>query len=350
MISPKNFVGRQSVLRHGKYRHPTMSWTTGVLLALAVSLMAHNYSLQQQSTQLRIDLATSKKLEGLPKACASLRMPSGLNHDVISSEHCIFTMDDYLTENDILSMISLGNSMHRKRMGLQWPTAAFASEFLSDPDKTNAPQIVLDVERKIAMLTGISPHPGETPLMFMTQKPGALGAMFLRNIHHDHHGGRDKLESASRDRTVTVLVYLSDAEDDDGGHTIFPTIPSQHQDAIHGVASKMARIFSQGFTRGERSMSPYNEDGSGPSDNSKPGGDWNHDAYVTIENECKLALSKRNNVMVVKPKKGMALVFPSVLLNDKTIPNPLTWHATCHATKGPPRRALQKYKADLTRN
>jgi hypothetical protein len=142
---------------------------------------------------------------------------------------------------------------------------------------------------------------------------------------------------------LTVLIYVSkDAKDSHGGHTIFPTIPSPH--ASVNVAQQMTDVFTEGYAKGERSMSPYSLDGSGPADNSKKGGNWNHSAFLLMENECRLALTQQNNVLAVRPKKGMAVVFPSVLLDGSKFPDPLMWHAACHPIKGRVRKTVQKFK------
>jgi len=329
----KSLLAKEQVIARGHAPEKGEATSPARAISLAKERLAATKA--AAATKLAATIIADPK----PKSarCTMIQLPDSLNHTLLSADHCIFTIDDYLTEEDIAALISLGEKLHRQHHGPQWASKVmFASEFLSDQYKTNALPIVLKLEQKIAALTQNKPHYGETPLMYSTMRPGALGRLFLRNIHHDHN--------LAPERTVTVLIYLSDANDKDGGHTIFPTIPSQNPNSNADIAAKLEKVFSKGYAQGERSMSPYSPDGGGPSDDSKPGGNWNPGAFHLIEKECMLSLTKQNNVMAVTPKKGMALVFPSVQLDGKT-PDPLTWHAGCHATRGNLRRAVQKFKA-----
>jgi len=248
----------------------------------------------------------------------------------------MYTIENFLDEKEVDDIVAVGDLLAGPGVGQM-----FSHTFMSDQYKRNAAPAVIKLERKIALLSQMEPHSQETPLQYTITRPGEFGNNFLRNVHHDHNQAGT---TPQNQRAMAVVIYLSDAKYGEGGHTIFPGIPSESQGSNPNIASRMRTVLEMGYAKGERSMSPYKPDGSGPSDNSKPGGNWAPEAFKLMEKECVLALHGKNNVLAVTPKKGMALVFPSVMLDDREVPNTVTWHGVCHPAKGGLRRAINKFK------
>ena len=101
--------------------------------------------------------------------------------------------------------------------------------------------------------------------MFTRMIPGQpagqlFGDQAVRNLHHDKNGREN--------RVVTVLVYLTSAADNDGGHTLFPSLPAvpcpRMRADVGGctdVAGSFARKLAQLFHNGSRVVDPLQRGG-----------------------------------------------------------------------------------------
>lgn len=82
-----------------------------------------------------------------------------------------------------------------------------------------AAELLALVDERIGRLVGIPPHAAEEPFMLSRQQPEVPTKDAFENLHHD------KINEDKERRAATVLVYLSDSDDAEGGHTIFPALP-----------------------------------------------------------------------------------------------------------------------------
>ena len=176
--------------------------------------------------------------------------------------------------------------------------------------------------------------------MFTRMIPGrTAGTLFdsqaVRNLHHDKNGREN--------RVVTVLVYLSSAAENDGGHTLFPCLAAAPCPLIRedlggctDVAGLFERELTQLFQNGSRVVNPLTErDGLS---------DAQLEAQTALLEEasyqCRMA--QNSQTLSVRPTKGTAIVFWNVESDGR--PNLRTWHAGCQAMSGATRTAIQKFK------
>eukprot|EP01043_Picozoa_sp_COSAG02_P049754 COSAG02_NODE_5030_length_4715_cov_3.115035_5_plen_287_part_00 len=183
--------------------------------------------------------------------------------------------------------------------GDMWRTQHAYSTVFYGPTDYDDGNTLRNIEERIDRLTMIGPHKDEANIMFTRQLPGAmpgtdLDNQALRNVHHD----RNQREN----RAATVIVYLSTAGEDDGGHTLFPCLPRQvaggdppsasAQQLADGLAATLRGLYENG-TRIIKAEGPH------------PGGS----SFDTI-NECnrQCAMVSHSQVLSIRPKRGMAVV------------------------------------------
>eukprot|EP00960_Hanusia_phi_P065839 766228-Hanusia_phi.AAC.2 len=241
--------------------------------------------------------------------------------EVIDWDSRIFKIEDFLSSPEVDEMIGLGQAELNAQHGNAWQHLPYGAVFFRYQKDRMARRLV-EIEDRIARVTMIQPHPDELPLMFTRQIPGAtVGNVIpnqkLRNVHHD--------KNHRENRVVTVLIYLSDARDGDGGHTIFPCLASQNLN-ISGLSyfSKFKRLFQNG----SRQL-----DGEARTDDEVK-------LLKACNQECLRA--DRAEVLNFQPRKGTAIIFWNV--HPDGHPNLRVWHAACQALQGEHRYALQKFK------
>ena len=181
---------------------------------------------------------------------------------------------------------------------------------------------------------------------------GTRGQPFT-NVHHD----RNKNEW----RVATVIAYLSNSSDADGGHTLFPTLRSRvrpvrlavgithlagHSPSAEPLASSaidehtpavwhLSESLAAAYSHGVRSVGCER-----CSDSSQP---QLRAAVRYCEDECARARDGSSNSLAVRPQAGSAVVFWSVRADGE--PDATMFHTGCYARTGPHRLILQKFKS-----
>jgi len=184
------------------------------------------------------------------------------------------------------------------------------------------------VEERIAILTGMPAHEGEETILFTDIKPVGRHGPWFGNVHHD----KNKQER----REATVLVYLSSQTDEEGGHTLFPSLPRDGASALQ--SGTWADAMRTAYDRGDRAIG-CRDKSVGCNDE---GGVVPH-----AEAECERALTGSQHSVAVRPTLGTALVFWSVLPDGS--PDRTIWHTGClPRASGNGRWAMQKFKSATT--
>lgn len=288
-------------------------------------------------------------LSGLP-ACAA---ESGARSSFVSAEWnskgewldegSVLMIRDFVSKREARSLKATAEKLFAVDNGPRWREAVYNTAFLQGPHARELlTDEVMELERRIENITGISMHRDEALMMFTRHQPGAMPpGHFVRNVHHD--------KNTAERRTVTALVYLTSAKSDaEGGHTLFPTLPRlpEADQAVGGTEDDdpipyLKDALAGAFRAGRRVL-----------DNGELLGQhgevWDDKALRLVQQECALALKGRSHVQAVRPRRGTALVFWHV--RPDGTPNPLAWHAACHAAKGAPRFTAQKFKEPLMGN
>lgn len=253
---------------------------------------------------------------------------------VVSRDPLVYAVDNFLSNTEVDAMIELGKQhMHAKWHSKgQWDKIlAYEGVFMPNIESMMTEE-QLDVEERIARLTGIPRRPSENGMMFSFANPGTHP--ILRNVHHD--------KNADEKRTATVLIYLSTTPGHEhGGHTIFPTVPGTTSEKSKKFTSILSRIFSQAFSSGMKILEVVQKT-QDTSDNND-GKMWNPRVFKAVSQDCERAKQEDSRSLTVLPQAGTAVVFFSE--NDDETPDPRTWHAACFPSSGPQRFALQKFKS-----
>jgi hypothetical protein len=270
----------------------------------------------------------------------------------------VFLAPDFVSPSEVSILRNLGKHIRnvqpltaQNRGNLT--EAFFLDEYL--PLQSSVPSFTAELESRITNITGIPYHRDETSLLFTSQKPLLNPPSSVAYLHHDKNG-RER-------RTVTMLLYLTTTKkDEDGGHTIFPSLPRALADPMTSVSSlaekttehdssvgqklpkgwrtpsneiaNIAKRLTRGFKKGHYSMT----DGS----YGNPRDIWDRTAFKMVQKECNLARSGRNHALAVKPKAGDAVFFWSSYPDGRS--NPLMFHTACVAVSGGSREAIQKFK------
>ena len=217
-----------------------------------------------------------------------------------------------------------------------------------------AAELLARVDERIGRLGGIPPHAAEEPFMLSRQQPEVPTKDAFENLHHD------KINEDKERRAATVLVYLSDSDDAEGGHTIFPALPPAADgptgEAANRTLAEVERSLSEAFARGARALGCQACAQRGTPPPSAQAAAALEAAREHAAAECARARRGAATALAVRPKKGRALVFWSVVGGGGegaggrglgAAPDARMWHAGCLARGGAGRVALQKFKQPL---
>mmetsp|Transcript_5132 Transcript_5132/g.12134 ORF Transcript_5132/g.12134 Transcript_5132/m.12134 type:complete len:316 (+) Transcript_5132:91-1038(+) len=288
---------------------------------------------------VRVFVAGACALSGLrtgraeASAGASLLDPAWEAKGTWLGKNSVLLIRNFISKREALSLKSTAEKLFATQYGANWTDATYNLGFLKGGHVVKlVTQDVWALENRIANLTGIPMNGPESRLQFTRQRPGAMPpGEFVRNVHHDKNNRKR--------RSVTVIVYLTSARSNaDGGHTLFPTLPrpargegaaaDEEDDPVPHFRDTLEAAFRQGY----RSIA----------DVSNPNGVQDARTFGMAQRECALALEGRNRALAVRPRRGNALVLWHVRPDGS--PNPLAWHAGCHARGGAGRFAAQKFK------
>jgi hypothetical protein len=245
---------------------------------------------------------------------------------VVDWDARVFMVPHFLSDTEADTLIELGHDALTEQYAEEWKSRHAYSTIFFSREQYRRNEILRQFEERVARLTMVKGHNDEAPAMFTRQIPGTSAGSYipnqvLRNVHHD--------KNMRENRVVTVLVYLSTANDGDGGHTLFPCLPARDAKAkARRVARDFARDFSRLFDNGTRVIDEKSTSAA------------EVDLLRRANAECLKPQSSK--VLSIRPKKGTAIVFWNVEADGH--PNHNVWHAACQALKGGHRYALQKFK------
>ena len=184
--------------------------------------------------------------------------------DVVDWDARIFTVPDFVSDAEAEVLIEAGHSVLNRQHGEAWKSRhAYSNVFYEDEDYAAHPVLKV-LEDRIARLTMVKNHANEPSMMFTRQIPGvspgaSMPSQAFRNVHHD--------KNQRENRVVTVLVYLSNARADDGGHTLFPCLPNRRAGGLVAASREQERIaaalagrFRELFNNGTRIIQAENID------------------------------------------------------------------------------------------
>ena len=222
------------------------------------------------------------------------------------------------------------------------------------------------IEERIAAVTGIAAHEAEESLMFTRVGPARDPAEWFENLHHD----KNKQER----REVTVVVYLTSQSDAQGGHTIFPTLTPRTLPIVDSAdapsppspppVAQYAAAVAAAYATGKRSLGcrdrqppDHQPPDRQPPDHQPPdhpqraaagGTSGCGDAGGTVDHtrrECERALHGGAHSVALRPRRGAALVFWSVLRNGTA--DAAMWHTGCVSRERSKlgRWVMQKFKS-----
>lgn len=261
--------------------------------------------------------------------------------EVIDWDARIFRIPNFVTEKEADELIELGHdALDSTYAHEDWRKRHTYTQVFYSGQQYKRHRILTELDERIARLTMVKRHAEESPLMFTRMIPGqAAGQLFgdqtVRNLHHDKNGRENRI--------VTVLVYLSSAADNEGGHTLFPglaAMPCPRMRADMGgctdVAGWFVRQLTELFRNGSRVVDPL-----ALPDSASEAERASHTALLN-EASIQCRMVQRSQTLSVRPQKGSALVFWHVEADGR--PNMRAWHAACQAMSGPYRTAVQKFK------
>jgi len=247
------------------------------------------------------------------------------------SEHRIFLVPDFVSRHEASTLRKHATACFRRRdeYKLVPPVGDVGRVSLGTAECLAAEHAVLlaRIEERMARLTGMPAHEGEETLLFTNVTPVGRDGPWFSNLHHD----KNKQER----REATILVYLSSQSDEEGGHTIFPSLPRQGDNAAS--SAPWAASMERAYGRGRRALGCQAE-----SDDCGDDGVVPH-----ARAECERALTGTAHGVAVRPTLGTALVFFSVHPNGSA--DASMWHTGClprTTTNG--RWAMQKFKSATT--
>ena len=195
--------------------------------------------------------------------------------------------------------------------------------------------IVNTVEMRIAAVTGIAPHTDQEPLCIHRIVARPNDPNRVDEIHHD------KVNKPFT--TVTVLVYLSDAEE--GGETIFPC----HIDPETKTLCKDSFYGGARWHNGKRTVVEGQTHWQGQDKSSRRRSKVEKEMALLKrranefcaqeDNKSRVeeaSLYDRPKGMKVSPKKGSAIIFWHDLpgQNGVGVGDALAWHTGCKVSKG----------------
>ena len=251
--------------------------------------------------------------------------------EVIDWEARIFRIPNFVSDAEADELIELGHdALDEEYASEDWRRRHTYTQVFYSGKQYQRHRILTDLDERIARLTMVRRHAEESPLMFTRMIPGQpagqlFGDQAVRNLHHDKNGREN--------RVVTVLVYLTSAADNDGGHTLFPSLPAvpcpRMRADVGGctdVAGSFARQLTELFHNGSRVVDPlaYGDAHRGaPSSEAEAALAARTALLQEASIQCRMV--QRSQVLSVRPQKGSALVFWHVEADGR--PNLRAWHA-----------------------
>ena len=250
----------------------------------------------------------------------------------LSGEHRIYSVPSFISNEEASTLLRMARRCFGRRRAATAGNVQLPPVPIGSPSCEAGAQAVLlsRVEERIAQLTEMPTHEGEETLMFSQMRAAGADGPWFQNVHHD----KNKQER----REATVLIYLSSQRDDEGGHTVFPTLPHPTK-PLNGTTRAKLEAHAVGvrdaFAGGRRALGCRDEPGC-----IDAGGLVAH-----TEAECSRALSGEESSLALRPTRGTALVFWSVRPDGS--PDSAVWHTACiaRALGASGRWAMQKFKS-----
>jgi hypothetical protein len=178
-------------------------------------------------------------------------------------------------------------------------------------DVAAADAVVRAIEERCAAATGVPAHEDESTLMMRHTPPSASGRM-VDSLHLDTN-------NAKRHRCATVIIYLNDVPEGQGGETRFPLADAEDDSPLVAAATTAA---SSGFTAMRSDV-----------DGAPREWGWLQDAS-----------EDPSRGVHVRPRRGAACVFWT-MYEDSSIVDPRTWHNGARvAAGGGGKWIVQKFK------
>ena len=160
-------------------------------------------------------------------------------------QHRIFTVPNFVSAAEAATLRGLASECFRN-----------GAAKIDDPEHVNLDMpecnagrhavLLSAIEERIATLTGIPAHEADPALAFSSLRSVGRHGHWLTNLHHD--------KNRQPQRRASVLVYLSTVHRDaDGGHTVFPALPSASraphtgQHSTRAFRSAVGKAYSQGY-------------------------------------------------------------------------------------------------------
>ena len=265
----------------------------------------------------------------------------------------LFLLPNFLAEDEVLAFRSIAE-INPSRFETK-PPLHYAYAELPAHHESSANELTRAVEERIANVTGIPAHVGDSRLQMAVTRPWseALGHIF--NLHHDTN-------KAPR-RAATVLIYLSDASSDrlEGGETIFPCL---ELDENHPMASDLCKRLGTAFAAGERFLraTSATHDGNPAFDTEAAEAaseeclrmPYSHDSKDDIggtgvatkhmsPGDQAMAARGRTGGLHIRPLRGAALLFFSRRDDEEAHLIPEMWHGGCRVRQGE-KWTLQLFK------
>jgi hypothetical protein len=268
----------------------------------------------------------------------------------VNSHSRVFAVDGFLSSAEARALRAHGADCFRRQRGARARAATESTAIGSTACPAGRLAVLLSqVEARISALTGLPAHEGEESFMLTQQHSGtSIDWLDGSRVHHD------KINAQKEARNATVLVYLTSASDEHGGHTIFPTLRSADAPAARSVGkdesqqslAALAHVVRSAYHRGVRSLGcqACAQSASVPPTAEEQAA--MEQAHKHGEDECLRATDGSSRGLAVRPAVGTALIFWSVLPNGE--PDADMWHAGCLARSGANRWALQKFKRIAT--
>ena len=286
----------------------------------------------------------------------------GSHHTTSHVPPRIFAVDGFISADEAEALREAGRvcfESQRSNPGQEdyerrIPAHIMSSTYFGDDHSCAAGRagpLLSKVEHRIGSLVGIPSHSSENPLM-ITRSSSHRGRYRVRNVHHDKNNAPH--------RSVTVLIYLNNLTEAQGGHTIFPGLlndqssssssESQADEVSRARLTKLADGMANAFEHGKvlfdgaPELTAARIAAAGHGTKYFRDDDLEREVLELTERQCERATQGANVALAVQPRLGTALVFHSDLPDGMA--DPRMWHAVCHHRGGKADRwAVQKFKS-----